>query len=81
MRPASSLRRYTLILQDAHQLLMLFDSKLMHIPRRLDGIKKHVKHTDVYKRQINVVWIILVCGAFGALEVLWRGKKKKEETP
>ena len=31
--------------------------------------------------KINVVWIILVCGAFGALEVLWRGKKKKEETP
>ena len=31
--------------------------------------------------KINVVWIILVCGAFGALEVLWRGKKKMEETP
>lgn len=33
---------------------MLFDSKLMHIPRRLDGIKKHVKHTVLKIREWNI---------------------------
>ena len=31
--------------------------------------------------KINVIWIILICGIVGAVDIMWRQKGKKEETP
>lgn len=58
-RRASSLCGYALFPQEVHQLLVLFDSKLMHLPGRLDGVKNmlniHSRRSDSGTSIINVM--------------------------